>query len=215
MDDSGKIYDADYYLNGLSSGKSLYENYRYIPELTGPMAEAILTHLGHYDVADSGNSLLDFGCARGYLVRCLRELGHNAKGVDVSQWAIENCDETVKDHVSLIGEYFDLPDVDWIIAKDVLEHVPKLMYTIKKIMDAASCGVFVVVPLSRTRGNPYVVSDYEKDVTHIHRMNLLEWGELFVAPGWKVELSYRVPGVKDSYASHAVGNGFVTARRIK
>jgi hypothetical protein len=74
-----------------------------------------------------------------------------------------------------------------------------------------------VVPLSAARGEPYVVPDYEKDVTHIHRMTLIDWAFLFARPGWSIELAYRIPGVKDNYykSGWEKGNGFITCRRIK
>ena len=48
-------------------------------------------------------------------------------------------------------------------------------------------------------------------MTHRQRLTLASWARLFIEPGWRVEASYRVPGVKDNYAQHARGNGFVTA----
>ncbi len=41
-----EFYDRDYYERGLASGKSNYDNYRWIPELTFPMAMTIIDVLG-------------------------------------------------------------------------------------------------------------------------------------------------------------------------
>ena len=54
-----KQYDADYFLRGKETGKSLYENYRWLPDLTTPMVCSIISHLG----IRSGDTILDFGCA--------------------------------------------------------------------------------------------------------------------------------------------------------
>lgn len=205
-------YDEDYFLRGRETGKSLYENYRWMPDLTIPMVQAIAQHLN----IGYAHNILDFGCARGYVVRVFRELGYNAYGVDVSEWAIRNADESVKPYLNwcenspplLDGEY------DWIIAKDVLEHIEYVDLAINDLMRVASKGVFAVVPLSDFDGVPYTVPEYEMDVTHIQRKSLISWAKLFIRTGWSVEVRYRLPGVKDNYAHHPKGNGFITARRV-
>src|SRR5579862_3672374 len=88
VSDDGSVYDESYFLRGKESGKSLYENYRWMPDLTIPMVQRIIEHCG----IRRGDSILDFGCARGYVVRAFRELGYNAYGYDISRWAIENAD---------------------------------------------------------------------------------------------------------------------------
>lgn len=208
-------YDADYFLRGRATGKSLYENYSWKPDLTIPMCQAIVEHCG----IDKDLDVLDFGCARGYTVRALRELGYRAYGVDVSEWAIANCDPAVKEFVCLGG---GIPTIvtgwgscDWIVAKDVLEHVENVAETIDVLMMYAKRGVFAVVPLGVLTEDRYVVTSYEEDVTHVHRLTLASWVDLFARPGWKVECSYRVRGVKDNYyrPGWERGNGFLTARR--
>lgn len=208
-------YDADYYLRGKQTGKSLYENYRWLPELTIPMAQRIAAHLG----IEIGHSVFDFGCARGYLVRALRELGYDAFGYDVSEWAITNADEKVAKYLTrdkLVA--FNRPRMyDWCVAKDVLEHCEFVQYAIDGLLLAARRGVFAVVPLTAYdgSGHRYVVEEYEADVTHCQRHTLIGWMDKFIRPGWRVEGAYRVPGVKDNYAHHERGNGFITARRIE
>lgn len=202
-------YDADYFINGRKTGKSLYDNYRWLPDLTIPMVCTMISRLG----IKSDDTILDFGCARGYTVRAMREMGYDAFGYDVSQWAIDNCDPWVKRWVFCRESLYPSAGYDWIIAKDVLEHVPNVKEVINGIMDAASVGVFVVVPLSNTDGGEYVVKCYEKDETHIHRWTLATWLELFLRPGWVVEATYRAKGIKDNYAKYENGNGFITCRR--
>jgi SAM-dependent methyltransferase len=209
---AGSQYDAEYFLRGKQTGKSLYENYRWLPDLTVPMVRAIVGHLG----VQQADTVLDFGCARGYVVRAFRELGHEAWGVDVSEWAITNADKEAKPFLKRMADPRALLPVtfDWIIAKDVLEHVAEVQATINDLMASARKGVFAVVPLSLYDGTPYVVADYEKDVTHIHRLCLSSWARMFMRPGWSVAGSFMVPGVKANYQTWEWGNGFVTARRL-
>lgn len=200
------VYDADYYLRGKQTGKSLYEDYRWLPELTIPMVGAIIDYL---DIAEE--SVLDFGCARGYIVKAMREeFWVDAYGCDTSEWAIANADPSIKEYLTTDV----VSNFDWIIAKDVLEHIPQVPDVISELQSRANIGIFAVVPLSFVDRQPYVVPDYEKDVTHIHRLTLASWVHWFTKPGWEVTCCYRVPGIKDNYASWAEGNGFITCRRL-
>lgn len=206
-----ELFDEDYFMRGRETGKSLYKDYHWMPELTIDMAKAIIDYLE----ITSNDKILDFGCARGYTVKALRQLGYMAYGVDVSQWAIENCDPEVRGFVEVSSK---VPlDCNWVIAKDVLEHVPDVRSCVRNIMDSARTGVFVVVPLSPSDGRPYVVQSYERDITHLHRFTLQTWADMFFAPGWSVHATYRVPGVKDNYWKEKWydANGFITAKRIQ
>ncbi len=214
MSDYSDQYDESYFLRGRESGKSLYHDYRWLPELTIPMAEKIVTHCG----INHKDKILDFGCARGYLVKAFRQLGYSAYGYDVSEWALENSDPEVYHHLTRLehiafGE--GNPKYDWIIAKDVLEHCHFVKSVVNRLMSVAQKGVFAIVPLSTFDHGKYVVDEYELDVTHCQRYRLCTWAAIFIQPGWKVEVSYRVKGVKDNYAQHTRGNGFILAKRIE
>lgn len=205
------LYDGDYYLRGKETGKSLYTDYHWLPELTIPMARVIAYHLN----LKAKHSIMDFGCARGYLVRAFMECGlPNVSGVDTSEWAIENADLNVRLRLYQADEV--RADYDWIVAKDVLEHVKGVGQTINNLMEHARIGVFAIVPLGITDLETYVISEYENDVTHIHRLNLPAWVALFARPGWSVEARYRIPGIKDNWVKPGweTGNGFLTCRRL-
>lgn len=209
----GEVYDADYFLRGKKTGKSLYEDYRWMPDLTIPMVCSMVEYCG----IEMTDKVLDFGCARGYVVRALRELGYMAFGVDASEWAIQNADDNVKRYVwhCRVGlPILFYQEFDWIIAKDVLEHVRDAEGTIRHLMKSTVKGIFAVVPLAPCDGAPYVVEEYEKDVTHIHRLSLSSWAAMFMKSGWRVHTCCRVPGIKDNYAQYEGGNGFITARRV-
>lgn len=201
-------FDEDYFMRGPETGKSLYRSYSWLPRLTLPMVRRIIDHCGIRE----GHSVLDFGCARGYVVRAFRELGHVAYGMDISKWAIDNADPTVAKFVC--NDTRINGTLDWIIAKDVLEHVPDVQATIDNLMEHARKGVFVVVPLSLLDGQPYIVADYERDITHLHRLCLGTWAGMFMRPGWAITGQYLLPGVKGNYATWERGNGFLTCRRL-
>ncbi len=214
MTDRAAQYDEDYFLRGKQSGKSLYSDYRWLPDLTIPMVQHIVDHCG----IQKGERVLDFGCARGYSVKALRGLGYDAFGVDISEWAIANADPEVKPHCYLASDVpFSQWSPDWVIAKDVLEHVEYVERVVANLMRVARRGVFAVVPLAEFNNSDYIIEEYEKDITHIQRWPLVKWVEMFLRHGWRVEAAYRLPGVKDNYYKPGweLGNGFITARRIE
>ena len=71
------------------------------------------------------SSVLDAGCAKGFLVEQLRERGVDASGIDVSEHAIAEAHESVRDHcrVASLTEPLDRR-YDLITCIEVLEHLP-------------------------------------------------------------------------------------------
>ena len=112
-------YDEEYFENGIVTGLSGYMNYRWIPELTLPMSHFLIKQL---NIADS-QTVLDFGCAKGFMVRAMRLLGIDAYGVDVSQYAIGQVPAEVAkycNHISGCDDAQCFPRrYDWLISKDV------------------------------------------------------------------------------------------------
>lgn len=216
MNPTPDIYDADYYLNGQATGKSLYIQYRWMPALTKPFCQRIIEHLG----IEKNDTTLDFGCARGFTVRAFHELGYKCHGVDCSEWAIENCDETIRGYV--YQGHAPWADFDWILAKDVLEHIPtpQLRPTVERLVSCAKKGLFAVVPLSNSPGCPYVIPEYEQDITHCQRLTLDNWVDLFrlYTHGESIiEACYRIEGIKDNWYTEGYerGNGFITVRKLQ
>ena len=91
-------FDKDYFTDGLTKGISCYENYRWIPELTYPMAHSFYNFL---ELRKNSN-VLEYGCANGFLVKCLKDFGVNSFGVDISSYAIENSLPDISNRLSII-----------------------------------------------------------------------------------------------------------------
>lgn len=207
--DVSEVYDEDYFMRGKDSGKSLYTNYHWMPDLTIPMVNVMINHCG----IKKQDIVLDFGCARGYTVRAFRDQGYCAYGYDISTWALENADDSVYHYLTSGTDMaFSSRKYDWVIAKDVLEHIEDIDSIVDALKNVARKGIFVVVPLAH--GRKYAIPEYEADITHIHRRPLQWWVGHFHQPGWSVEGRYRINGIKDNYADWPTGNGFITARRI-
>jgi len=203
------FYDQDYYERGLETGKSCYQNYRWIPELTIPMAMAIIDYL---DIKPN-QKILDYGCAKGFLVKAFRWLRREAWGVDVSEYALSNCDSEVQEYCLSPADYdYFGPDlVDVVIAKDVFEHIS--LTVLSDIVSERDCLIFAVIPLGDN--GTYRAPANNMDPTHITCMDEDEWKAFFNHHNLIVEqFTFKVDGIKDSYYDqYPTAHGFFTLRR--
>ena len=192
-------FDKNYFENGVVEGISLYENYRWRPEITIPMANRLVSLYPN-------SSFLDFGCAKGFLVKALRLLGVHAYGYDVSKYAISSSGYEIKQY--LYGPDDCLPIVDICFVKDVLEHISHdeldtILYLIRSI--CSEC--FVIVPFGEN--NKYRIDEYDLDKTHIIKKSEGWWDIQFINAGFEIKnFCYQMKGFKDNWSKHFYGNGF-------
>lgn len=178
-----------------------------MPELTIKMAHNIVKHLN----LQEKDTVLDFGCAKGYLVKALRILDIEACGCDISEYAINQIDVDTKDYCWLMTDdkiFKDEIFFDWIISKDVLEHLSES--EIDNFLSQATKltrKMFHVVPLGD--GNKFVIPEYQLDITHKLAKTKEWWEEKFSSYGWKVKFYYKLRGIKDNWTDkYDFGNGF-------
>ncbi len=206
-----EYFDQDYYLAGTSTGKSCYDDYRWLEELTVPLVQSIKNYLS----MPNGSTVLDFGCGRGYMVKAFRMIGMCAYGMDASKWAISNCDPEVKGYVS---NDFNSIIYDYVVSKDVLEHIPyqELIKTVKFLLAKTSQCMFAVVPLACRDGGDYACPRDERDPSHKIRWDLATWIDFVreMDNGFIVNGSFFVPGVKQAAQPWPRSCGFLTAKRI-
>ncbi len=200
-EDLATLYDEDYYERGVETGKSCYSNYRWLPELTIPMAMVLIDTLG----IRPGQRVLDFGCAKGFVTRALRMLHRNAHGIDISAYAISQATEDIRPHVTLVDDldaFASKRRFDHAIAKDVLEHVPyeAIEDTVRNLAQMSD-SLLVVVPVGQStpRGNRYVIEAYERDVTHVIREEPRWWLQLLERYYGDVNWRYHIEGLKDNW----------------
>jgi SAM-dependent methyltransferase len=119
------VYSASYFGAGRDPldrmGLSGYE--RYDRDTSNANAAAYMVWK-HFDA----RTALDVGCATGFVVEALRELGVDAIGTDVSQWAVDHPALGAQGHL-VWGDLLDrLPfktgQFDLVTALETLEHLP-------------------------------------------------------------------------------------------
>ncbi len=113
---SGELFDAWYYQTGCGSP---YQRNDHWLDIFGALADRIIAEI-------APRSVMDAGCALGMLVEQLRARGVDAEGVDISEYAIAQADESVRPYVRVasitepFGRRYDL-----IVCIEVLEHMPR------------------------------------------------------------------------------------------
>jgi len=196
-----EMFDEDYFERGVELGISGYTNYHWRPEYVMSLANNLKK-----DFCLPGYTVLDFGCAKGYLVKALRLLSINAFGFDISSYAISTADPFVKNVVS--DKWDSSATYDIIIAKDVLEHIPKdkLQEWLVKIRKAVTDKVIVIVPLGDN--NQFRIREYSLDKTHVNMEDEEWWINQFTQAGFSISaFYYDYPGAKDHWLKiHPFGN---------
>lgn len=211
---SGCIYDETYFERGASTGVSLYSDYKWLPALTLAMTHEIIMALG----IRRFENVMDWGCAKGFMVRAFRYMHYDAYGCDISEYALNNAPDEVKEHLFNAGkpEFTDLlgrqfpHGFDWLISKDVLEHVSyEELPTTIKFLSKISRRAFVIVPLGN--GSKYNAAEYELDKTHIIREDANWWRCMFEENGFRVDVvATEMPYIKRSRCKDS--DGFFTLR---
>ena len=203
-----EIYNEDYFEKGIETGVSCYTNYRWMPEATISMAMAMIDYMG----IRRGDSVLDYGCAKGFLVKAFRVLGRAAFGYDVSRYCMERMDPEVTRYCSSDYNLVNNAVFDFAVSKDVFEHMTgDQVSKVLKDLEIRNT-LFVIVPLGD--GKKYNVPAYELDKTHKIRQTFNWWHDLFGREGWSViKGATRVSGIKENWADSRDANGFFLLRR--
>jgi SAM-dependent methyltransferase len=114
---SATEYGASYYRNYWGGGGPYERNERWL-KFFANVADGIVRDL-------HPSSVLDTGCAMGFLVEALRELGIEAWGIDASEFAISEVDASVAEYCAVASLTEQLPRrYDLIVCIETLEHLP-------------------------------------------------------------------------------------------
>ncbi|WP_407976686.1 class I SAM-dependent methyltransferase [Brucella pseudogrignonensis] len=127
------------------------------------------------------NTVMDAGCALGMVVEALWDRGVVAKGVDFSDFAIENVRPDMREHCTVgsiavpFHERFDL-----IVCIEVLEHMSAddAKLAILNFASSSDCVLFSSTP-----------HDFD-EITHVNVRPTLSWLEQFMDAGFVPDLRY-------------------------
>ena len=176
-------YDENYFEKGEEKGLSCYTNYRWMPTRTLVTASEIIRKAG----IQRNDIILDYGAAKGFIVKAFRWLGYEAYGFDTSKYAVENCDPEIKPYMFLnINKKHYKGKFDIILCKDTAEHVPyeTIDDFLKDIRHLNKHKAVFIIPLGD--GKKYNIPRYEKDITHIIKEPVGWWTRKIEQAGYKI-----------------------------
>lgn len=185
MESMDQIYNADYYHSGC--GPIPYEQPEYWVDFFGKVADKIVSTF-------QPRTVLDAGCAMGYLVAALRDREVQAFGVDISNYAISMVRDDIKPYC-LVGSLTEaLPETlpskyDLVVTIEVLEHLSE---TDGKNAVANLCRLSDTVIFSST-------PDDITEPTHVNVQQREYWSRLFAEQGFYNDLALK-PNYITSYA---------------
>ena len=205
---NGSFYDEDYFENGINSGKSWLTNYHWMPRRTFREAFAYIDYLG----LDESSYVLDFGCAKGFMVKALRELEIPADGCDISKYALSFAPFGCWD--SSDPSNWESKRYTHVISKDVFEHTyPDQLSDILGDLYNITPIVMCVVPMGDN--GVYRIREYDTDLSHLIAEDEYWWGKKFEENRWNILKSQpHISGLKDNWAYVPNGNHvFVLERK--
>lgn len=171
-----------------------YGGFNYHSRFWQPVIPTFKNHWG----LTGQSSVLDVGCAKGFMLHDLAELipGITVKGVDVSRYAIENAIEDMKPHVQVANAtHLPFPDksFDVVISVTTVHNLERAecVQALREI-ERVSCGhSFITVDAyhdEAERDRMHAWNLTAKTVLHVD-----EWRELFREAGYTGDYYWFIP----------------------
>lgn len=168
---SGEYYDSYYFRNCCGQP---YQRDDIWLAFFGSIAERITQDI-------QPNSVLDAGCAMGFLVECLKQRGVEAWGIDISEYAIQNILPEIRPYC-WVGSVLDpFPQqYDLIVCIEVLEHLQpqEAERAVQNLCQHSEDILFSSTPF-----------DY-REPTHLNVQSPEYWAELFARFGFFHDLDF-------------------------
>ncbi len=147
---------------------------------------------------NSNSSLLDIGCAKGFMLNDFCKLipGINVKGIDISDYAIENCIENMKDDV-FVGNakelQFDDNSFDLVISITTIHNldIKECEIALKEIQRVSKKNSFITVDAFHNDKEKEIM--YAWNLTAKTILHVDDWKELFDKSGYKGDYYWFIP----------------------
>lgn len=171
-----------------------YGGFNYHPRFWQPVIPTLQRHFG----LTSKSSVLDVGCAKGFMLHDMAELipGVTVMGVDVSEYAIANAIEDMKPHVQVAdARSLPFPDksFDVVIAVNTIHNLERTAcgQALREIERVCRKGAFVTVDAYRTEEEKARMFAWNLTARTI--MHVDEWKAFFAEVGYTGDYFWFIP----------------------
>ncbi len=142
----------------------------------------------YYQLADDA-SVLDVGCAKGFMLHDFKELMPNLSiaGIEISEYAIEHAIETVKSFLR-VGNAKELPyednSFDLVISINTIHNLPleECKQALREIQRVSRKHAFITVDAWRTGEERERMMNW--NLTALTYMHVDDWKKLFAEAGY-------------------------------
>lgn len=171
-----------------------YGGFSYQPRFWQPV---VPTFREHWDLK-AGDSVLDVGCAKGFMMHDMAELipGLTVKGVDVSAYAVETGMEDMRPHMQ-VADARELPfedkSFDVVISINTVHNLARedCGKALREIERVARRGSFITVDAYRTDEERERM--YAWNLTALTIMSVDEWIAFFDEVGYSGDYYWFIP----------------------
>lgn len=167
-------FDENYYKT-LNYVDYLNREPRYIA-----LAKEVAALLESLSIINKDSTILDYGCATGFLLTGLTKLGYtNCYGYDISEWAVQQAKSKGLKILDYLTGHCDL-----MFALDVFEHMQDT--EIWALLNACQSDYLVArIPCAEKVGGQFHLEVSKKDPTHINCKTRSQWNNIFRSFGYK------------------------------
>lgn len=187
---AGEWYDADYFEHGRKSNWERGYSWSLFSDLFKRTANFLT------DSFPEAGSFLDAGCAKGFLVRALREKGKEAWGFDHSAWAIEHAEAASKNYLMLqraesagFERQFDLT-LAFSLCESLTEEQAREFLT--RARGWTQQAIVAVIPSFESDEEERRFRKNDRDYSHITMRPRAWWHEEFLRAGWRQDALHRI-----------------------
>jgi 2-polyprenyl-3-methyl-5-hydroxy-6-metoxy-1,4-benzoquinol methylase len=183
-------YDEDYFEHGL---KSNWDRGYTWPWFAGLFQEtaAFLS-----SIFSEATSYLDIGCAKGFLMRTLHELGKECWGFDHSKWAIEHAEECARPFIiqASVDDISYDRQFDVLLALSIFESLTEsqALSFLCRARAWTRQAIFATIPSVQQEKEEGFDKKDNRDLSHITIQSRQWWHELFLRAGWRQDSLHRV-----------------------
>ncbi len=187
---AGEWYDADYFEHGR---KSNWER-----GYTWPLFSDLFKQTAAYlcDSFPEAASFLDAGCAKGFLVRALRERGADAWGFDHSSWALDHAEASIRKHLALARaesvtyeRQFDLT-LAFSLCESLTEE--QAHEFLKRARGWTRQAIVACIPSFENEEEGRLFRKNDRDYSHITMRSRAWWHAEFLRAGWRQDALHRI-----------------------